>query len=225
MKAERAECAPDRRHLLSLYRTLNPRTSKFKIAVASLGVAAAAAGSVSFWPGSTAAQPAAAARTAIAVRPAAGGLALTSFPQRAASQRRAAGVAPGRAVLDAVTAAAVTAKPATHPKPRRRHHTARKLTPKQIARKMLKTFRWRKWQFRYLNMLWSRESSWNVHASNPYSGAYGIPQAVPGSKMATAGPNWTGSARTQIRWGMRYIKSRYGSPYWAWEHELGDGWY
>jgi hypothetical protein len=43
--------------------------------------------------------------------------------------------------------------------------------------------------------------------------------------MATAGPNWTGSARTQIRWGMRYIKSRYGSPYWAWEHEIGDGWY
>jgi len=182
VKAERAECAPDRRHLLSLYRTLNPRTSKFKIAVASLGVAAAAAGSVSFWPVSPAAQPAAAAaRPAIVARPAA-------------------------VSLDAVTAAAVTAKPAAHPKPKPRHHKARpkhhkasKLTPKQIARQMLKTFRWRNWQFRYLNMLWSRESSWNVHASNPYSGAYGIPQAVPGSKMATAGPNWTGSARTRRR--------------------------
>ena len=208
---------------MSLYRTLNPRTSKFKIAVASLGVAAAAAGSVSFWPASTGAQPAATARPAILARPAAASLGLASSPQRPASPRRAAGPAPRRTVLDAVTAAAVTAKPAAHPK--RRHHRARKLTPKQIARQMLKTFRWRKWQFRYLNMLWSRESSWNVHASNPYSGAYGIPQAVPGSKMATAGPNWTGSARTQIRWGMRYIKSRYGSPYWAWEHEIGDGWY
>ena len=99
------------------------------------------------------------------------------------------------------------------------------LTPRQVARRMLKSFHWTQWQYRWLNLLWSRESSWNVHASNPYSGAYGIPQAVPGSKMASAGADWQRSARTQIRWGLDYIKSRYGSPHVAWEHELGTGWY
>jgi hypothetical protein len=48
---------------------------------------------------------------------------------------------------------------------------------------------------------------------------------VPGSKMSSAGPNWESSARTQIRWGLRYIKGRYGSPHAAWEHELAAGWY
>ena len=87
-------------------------------------------------------------------------------------------------------------------------------------------FHWRpKYQFRALNKLWDRESSWNVHATNPYSGAYGIPQAVPGSKMATAGPDWQNSARTQIRWGLGYIKGRYGTPHRAWNHELAYGWY
>lgn len=100
-----------------------------------------------------------------------------------------------------------------------------RLTPQQIARRMLARFGWRRWQFRYLNLLWSRESGWDVHASNAYSGAYGIPQAVPGAKMASAGPNWWSSARTQIRWGLRYIKVQYGSPWAAWQHELITGWY
>lgn len=60
---------------------------------------------------------------------------------------------------------------------------------------------------------------------NPYTGAAGIPQAVPGSKMASAGPNWRTSARTQILWGLGYIKSRYGSPSAAWAHEAAHGWY
>jgi hypothetical protein len=90
---------------------------------------------------------------------------------------------------------------------------------------MLRQFHWAAWQFRYLNLLWAHESGWNVYASNGYTGAYGIPQAVPGSKMASAGPRWWSSARTQIRWGLRYIKQRYGSPWAAWEHELSTGWY
>lgn len=91
---------------------------------------------------------------------------------------------------------------------------------------MYNRFHWRpKYQFRYVNWLWDRESSWNVYAANPYSGAYGIPQAVPGSKMASAGPNWRTSARTQIRWGLRYIKGRYGKPRNAWRHEQAYGWY
>jgi resuscitation-promoting factor RpfB len=64
-----------------------------------------------------------------------------------------------------------------------------------------------------------------VYAQNPYSGAYGIPQALPGAKMATAGPDWRTSARTQIRWGLRYIRGTYGSPLRAWDHEVAYGWY
>ena len=81
------------------------------------------------------------------------------------------------------------------------------------------------YQFPYLNKLWKRESGWNVHAENPYSGAYGIPQAMPGSKMASAGPNWQNNARTQIRWGLRYIRQRYNSPRRAWLHSQSYGWY
>ncbi len=87
-------------------------------------------------------------------------------------------------------------------------------------------FGWKaKWQFRYLNKLWMRESSWNPHAENPYSGAYGIPQAVPGSKMGSVARDWRTNPKTQIRWGMRYIRSVYGSPKRAWHHEVNDGWY
>jgi hypothetical protein len=99
------------------------------------------------------------------------------------------------------------------------------LTPRQIARQMLPSFGWSQRQFPYLNWLWNRESGWNKFAENPYSGAYGIPQALPGAKMASAGPNWRGNARTQIRWGLRYIRARYGSPRRAWDHELATGWY
>jgi hypothetical protein len=125
-------------------------------------------------------------------------------------------------VLDSLTVSLAT-KAVTAKKPVR--HKRKHLTARQIARRMLRSFHWTRWQFQWLNLLWSHESSWNVYASNPYSGAYGIPQAVPGSKMSSAGPNWERSARTQIRWGMKYIKGRYGSPHLAWEHELAKGWY
>lgn len=99
-------------------------------------------------------------------------------------------------------------------------------TPRQIAWHLLvHRFHWKHWQFKYLDLLWTQESGWNRYASNPYSGAYGIPQAVPGSKMAAAGPRWRSSARTQIRWGMLYIHERYRTPYWAWRNERWYGWY
>lgn len=99
-------------------------------------------------------------------------------------------------------------------------------TPRQIARAMLSQFNWSAGkQYKYLNWLWQRESGWNRYASNPYSGAYGIPQALPGSKMGSAGPNWRSNASTQIRWGLRYIRARYGSPRKAWNHSQATGWY
>jgi hypothetical protein len=96
---------------------------------------------------------------------------------------------------------------------------------RQTARKMLGHFGWGARQFSPLVNLWNRESGWNKYAQNPSSGAYGIPQAVPGSKMASAGKNWRTNATTQIRWGLRYIKGRYGYPRRAWQHELAYGWY
>jgi hypothetical protein len=73
--------------------------------------------------------------------------------------------------------------------------------------------------------LWERESTWNVYAENAASGAYGIPQALPGDKMASAGADWQTDAATQIRWGLGYIKSVYGTPCGAWQNEVNDGFY
>jgi hypothetical protein len=97
-------------------------------------------------------------------------------------------------------------------------------SPQHIAMAMLSSFGWSSGQFGCLDSLWSRESGWNVTASNP-DGAYGIPQAMPGSKMASAGPDWETDASTQIRWGLGYIKDLYGSPCGAWSHEESTGWY
>jgi hypothetical protein len=144
----------------------------------------------------------------------------------ATSVSLASGGTSSRVVLDAYAAPA-GARPAVSGKAPAggTGKAKRKATAKQIAWRMLHRFRWSHHQFRYLNRLWSRESGWNIRASNPYSGAYGIPQAVPGSKMASAGPDWRSDARTQIRWGMRYIRARYGSPRQAWAHEAHVGWY
>ncbi|HYK32713.1 MAG TPA: lytic transglycosylase domain-containing protein [Streptosporangiaceae bacterium] len=123
-----------------------------------------------------------------------------------------------------LTSSARTLRASTVAARHRKHH--RRRTPQQIAWHIMHWFKWKRdRQFRYLKWLWERESSWNVHATNPYSGAYGIPQAVPGVKMASCGRNWRWSAWTQIRWGMRYIKRTYRSPRRAWRHEVDYGWY
>ena len=98
-------------------------------------------------------------------------------------------------------------------------------SPQQIAEQMLSQFGWSSGQFSCLQPLWALESGWNIYASNPSSGAYGIPQALPGSKMASAGPDWQSDAATQIRWGLTYIQGTYGSPCAAWSHDEADGWY
>jgi hypothetical protein len=72
--------------------------------------------------------------------------------------------------------------------------------------------------------IWNRESGWRYDAENA-SGAYGIPQALPGSKMASAGADWQTDPATQIRWGLGYIKNVYGNPCSAWAFEEADGYY
>ncbi len=73
--------------------------------------------------------------------------------------------------------------------------------------------------------LWQSESSWNVFAYNPSSGAYGIPQALPANRMAAAGGDWIGNPATQIRWGLNYIGQRYGGPCNAWRIWQTRYWY
>ncbi len=80
-------------------------------------------------------------------------------------------------------------------------------------------------QWGCLEKLWTKESGWNERAMNRYSGAYGIAQALPGSKMASAGSDWQTNAATQIKWGLGYIKGRYGTPCGAWGHSQSTGWY
>ena len=80
-------------------------------------------------------------------------------------------------------------------------------------------------QYRCLVLLWTRESGWNHLADNPSSDAYGIPQSLPGSKMASAGADWRTNPATQIRWGLGYIRATYGTPCGAWAHSQAVGWY
>lgn len=96
--------------------------------------------------------------------------------------------------------------------------------PRSIARAMLAE-RGQADQFGCLDKLWQKESGWRVRATNPSSGAYGIPQALPAGKMASAGSDWRTNARTQIRWGLGYINDRYGSPCGAWAHSRAHNWY
>ena len=93
-----------------------------------------------------------------------------------------------------------------------------------FAAKAVASRGWAPSEFSCLVSLWNRESGWNTHAANP-SGAYGIPQALPGSKMAAAGGDWQNSYQTQITWGLGYISGSYGSPCGAWAHSNAFNWY
>ncbi|WP_295789718.1 lytic transglycosylase domain-containing protein [uncultured Microbacterium sp.] len=93
------------------------------------------------------------------------------------------------------------------------------------ARGMLASRGWGDDQFSCLVSLWNKESGWNYRAYNAGSGAYGIPQALPGSKMSSAGADWETNAATQISWGLGYISGRYGTPCGAWSHSQSTGWY
>lgn len=97
--------------------------------------------------------------------------------------------------------------------------------PRGIAQAMVSDRGWGGDQWSCLDRLWERESNWNPHAQNPSSGAYGIPQSLPGNKMASAGSDWQTNPATQITWGLNYIEGRYGNPCGAWAHSESHNWY
>ncbi len=98
-------------------------------------------------------------------------------------------------------------------------------TAQSIAYNMLSSFGWSPGTyFSCLNNIYTRESGWRFNAENA-SGAYGIPQALPGDKMATAGADWMTNPATQIKWGLGYIQSRYGDPCSAWSFWQAHGFY
>ena len=154
---------------------------------------------------------AAAARKAAAAKAAAAEAAVRAAAARAAAQAAAARQAAAKAAAKQQAAQQAASTPSG--------------SPQRIAEQMLSQFGWSGGQFSCLQPLWAHESGWNPYAQNPSSGAYGIPQALPGSKMSSAGGDWQSNPATQIRWGLSYIQGNYGSPCGAWSHEQADGWY
>ena len=90
---------------------------------------------------------------------------------------------------------------------------------------VLNQYLWSESDYQALVNLWERESNWNANAHNKSSGAHGIPQSLPASKMASEGSDYYTNGYTQIRWGLKYIKERYGSPSAAWQHFQNKNWY
>ena len=143
----------------------------------------------------------------------------------AAEQAAAAAAAKAAAEAAAAAAAAAAAEESSSSSSSSRPGApANPSAAQAIARDMLLARGWGDDQFGCLVELWNHESGWNVYASNP-SGAYGIPQALPGSKMATAGADWQTNPATQISWGLGYISGRYGTPCGAWDTFNSQGWY
>lgn len=93
------------------------------------------------------------------------------------------------------------------------------------AHNLVISYGWSEYDYECLVKLWNRESSWNPNAVNKKSGACGIPQSLPCKKMASEGSDYKTNGKTQIRWGLKYIKNRYGSPSNAWAHSQKTGWY
>ena len=147
---------------------------------------------------------------------------------RVAAEQKAAEEAAAKAAAEAAAAEAAAEEAAAEYTPVEASRPAAPSDPggaQAIARDMLAQRGWGDDQFGCLVALWDKESGWNVNAYNASSGATGIPQALPGSKMASAGADWQTNPATQIAWGLGYIGDRYGSPCGAWDHSVAAGWY
>jgi hypothetical protein len=160
-----------------------------------------------------------------------------------ASAVAAAPVAAAAPVVAPRTAAAVASSPGTaeaakQARAKKRHSRASfrpSAAPYRFASKrfnrwyakryMAYKYHWHRKQFRCLSPLWGKESAWNERAHNSASGAHGIPQAMPGSKMAKYGKRWRTNPTIQVKWGLSYIKGVYRSPCRAWSFWGSHHWY
>ena len=153
---------------------------------------------------------------------------LTTKAESAQAQIAAEKAAAKKAAAKKAAAKKAAAKKAAAQRRARARAEASRGTPrsaKAVAKLMVADRGWKSGQYGCLLKLWDKESGWHHTAHNSSSGAYGIPQSLPGSKMATAGKDWRTNPKTQIRWGLRYIDDRYGSPCAAWAHSRSHGWY
>ncbi|MFF7973495.1 transglycosylase SLT domain-containing protein [Streptomyces sp. NPDC007905] len=134
-----------------------------------------------------------------------------SFIRRIASPKKALTAA---ALAAATAGMALTAAPA-------QAATTSASSAQAIAHKMIPDAA----QYNAFSKIVEHESGWNPSATNSSSGAYGLVQALPGAKMASAGSDWKTNPATQIKWGLDYMNSRYGSPAKAWSFWQANGWY
>ncbi|MDQ7878942.1 phospholipase [Microbacterium sp. QXD-8] len=135
--------------------------------------------------------------------------------QKAAEEAAAAAAAAAAEAQRQAEAAAAALAAANTPE-------GAKATARQMAASQ---YGWGDGQFSCLESLWDKESDWNYQAYNSGSGATGIPQSLPGNKMASAGADWQTNAATQIAWGLGYIAGSYGTPCAAWGHSQATDWY
>jgi len=134
---------------------------------------------------------------------------VTAPPKTDTTDAATAGATPSVSASNTLAAAAATPDPGS---------------AQAIALQMVTARGWGSDQYNCLVSLWNKESGWRVNAYNP-SGAYGIPQALPGSKMGTVGADWQTNPATQITWGLNYISGVYGTPCGAWGHSQSFNWY
>lgn len=147
--------------------------------------------------------------------------ALESSVQLAAEQRAAA-LSDTSAQIDATESAVQAQIAAEAARPKGGTRAQNKELGRQLAQEL---HGWGADQFACYDKIIMRESLWDQHADNPTSSAYGIPQALPGKRMASEGADWETNPATQIRWGLKYVKERYGTPCKAWSFKRARGWY
>jgi hypothetical protein len=142
-------------------------------------------------------------------------LAMAASTQATTAEMQAAAAEADRQAAAAAAAAAEAQRVANTP-------DGARATARSMAQS---SYGWGESQFSCLDKLWQKESGWSYTARNGSSGATGIPQALPGSKMASAGSDWATNASTQVKWGLDYIQRAYGSPCSAWSHSQSVNWY
>ncbi|MCU0266151.1 MAG: lytic transglycosylase domain-containing protein [Actinomycetia bacterium] len=210
-----------------------------RISIRGIGLAAASVATLSLAVGATSAAADAPTTSDVAagtpVLPALShnaGLAEESAAAAAFAQRRAAAVKAAQLKASAAKAAREKAarEKAARAKAVQRATRAVNRQPvsagsaRAIGKSLAASRGWTGQQWVCLDNLFTRESGWRTSASNG-SGAYGIPQALPGSKMSAFGSDWRTNPTTQIRWGLSYISGRYGTPCAAWNHFQSRRWY